>query len=439
MVSRDYFKDKRIAVIGLGPYGELIADIKYLIKSGSYVSVYDLRSEARIRNHTTYLKSIGLANCVCGSIPADDLLDMDMIILSHDYPRESSFLSEAKKKGIDIEYPETLFFKLSVPLIVIGVIGTCGKSTVLSMIRPILEKVCGDKGGQSFFVIDPDSAEGILSNLKNTNTGDIALVRITEEMAREYCNIRISPHVAVFTSVLPAMYYHESPFEILNFQTYNNFIVAPDHVIDATYNHKFQAKAKMLRTKPSLIPSDWDFSGNGDHDRDNAALAIQVAKLFKADDDIIRHCIEEWKSLKGRLELIKKVRNVEYYNDTASVSNYSTEAGLRTISKGKDIVLIFGGVDRGYDYRTLYSILPNYVHTIVLLPGSGTLKERLALSRVENVLLLSAPSIEEATRLACDNAKKGDKVLFSPGFGAGGIDSTRKDRGERFARTVRIL
>jgi UDP-N-acetylmuramoylalanine-D-glutamate ligase len=78
MTSRDYFKGKQIAVMGLGPCGEMVEDVKFLIKAGALVSIYDLKSEARLKGHLVFLRSIGLANFVCGSIPADDLLDMDL-------------------------------------------------------------------------------------------------------------------------------------------------------------------------------------------------------------------------------------------------------------------------------------------------------------------------------------------------------------------------
>ena len=59
MTSRNYFQGKRIAVIGLGPHGE-ISDAKFLIKENALVSVYDLRSEARLKEHIVYLREAGL-------------------------------------------------------------------------------------------------------------------------------------------------------------------------------------------------------------------------------------------------------------------------------------------------------------------------------------------------------------------------------------------
>ena len=439
MTSRAYFQGKRIAVIGLGPQGEMLADIKFLIKAGALVAVYDMRSEARIKDDILFLRSIGLANYVCGSVPADDLLDMDMIILSHEYPRESSFLNPAKDKKVSIEYPETLFFKLAPPLTVVGIMGICGKATVVSLVTPLLEAVCEKEDAQGLFIIDPESAGGVLSHLKRAKNGDIVIIRIIETMMKELHDMHISPQIAVFTTFPDKSCYTGSPFEILDHQTYNNFVIASDEVIDRTHSFNFQPKGKMLRTKASIVPADWGFVGKGDHDLYNAALALQAARLFKISDEAAHHIFKQWKALKGRLELVKKVKNVEFYNDTASISPYSTQAAIKALSQGRNIVLVFGGADSGSDYRELYAILPQYVHTVILLPGSGTMKQRAVIQKIDHIEILSAPSVEEAARLALEHSRKGDRVVFSPGFEALGIDRSRKERGERFVRAVRTL
>ena len=83
--------------------------------------------------------------------------------------------------------------------------------------------------------------------------------------------------------------------------------------------------------------------------------------------------------------------------------------------------------------------MSQYAHTVIVIPGSGTLRERKALLQIDHTDMHSAPSIEEAVRLALDHANKGDRVLFSPAFDAYGIDSSRLERGDRFVRTVRAL
>ena len=440
MASREYFKGKRVAVVGLGPHGEMVSDVKFLIKAGALVGIYDLRSESMIKNHLVFLRSIGLANYVCGAVPPEDLLDMDLIILSHEYPRNSSFLKLALEKGVPVEYPESLFFGIAPPVTIVGVIGAAGKATVMSMLGSLLEAACAAQDSQGLFIIDPESAGGALAHLKRIKSGDIVLVRMTGLIMKELYQMRMSPHVAVFTSVPSIGTYQDSPFDILSYQTYNNFIVAPDAVIDMIHGFKFQAKAKMFRTKPTFIPDDWPFEGRRYlHDLMSAALSLQAAYLFKLEPDLARNVLEKWKPLKHRLEPLKRVRGVEFYNDAASVASCSTETALESVSDGRNLVLVFGGVEGDCDYRRLYELLPRYVHTVVLLPGSGTMKERRALGSIRDIEVLSAPSLEEAARMALERARKGDKVLFSPGFEAGGMEKSRKERGERFVRAVRTL
>ncbi|MDQ2933236.1 MAG: hypothetical protein M3Q80_02550 [bacterium] len=455
MTSRDYFKGKRIAVMGLGAQSEMIADVKFLIKAGALVSVYDVKSEARLKTHLLFLRSIGLANYVCGNIPPDDLLDMDLILLSHEFPRDSSCLKavyehntrfDAKEgedketvRKIPVEYPETLFFRLAPPVTLIGVIGMSGKSTLISILGPMLEKVCKQYESQQLFYLDPESEDGILAHLKKVKSSDIVLMRVVDLILPELHAMRISPHVAIFTSIPTKTSYTSTPFEILAFQTYNNFIIASDEIIDAMRSLSFQTRAKMLRTKETFVPLDWGFQGRGIHDRLNASLALQAAKLFKVDDDMARESLNTWKSLKGRLEFVKKVRNVEYFNDSMSMSPDATLAGVASLAENRNVILIFGGADSKHEYRILYSEIPKYIHTLVSIPGSGTMKQRVMLQELEGLKMHASPSIEEAVRKASEFAQKGDRVLFSPGFEAGGVEGSKKERGEKFVRAVRAL
>ncbi len=134
MNYKDYFKDKKIAVIGLGIHGEMIADIKFLLRNKAKVSLFDMRSEERVKKYVLNLSIGGIENISFGKIEQDDLRGFDLIILSPDISKRSTFLKKAINDGIQIEFPDTIFFKLAPPVIVIGIMGVCGKSTVLHLI-----------------------------------------------------------------------------------------------------------------------------------------------------------------------------------------------------------------------------------------------------------------------------------------------------------------
>ena len=438
MSSRYDFAGKRIAVVGLGPNGEMAADAAFLAKMNAMVSVYDMRSEARVHSVMAYVRSFGLANHMTGSVPADELSDMDMIVLSHEYEAGATFLSVAKKKGVPIERPETLLLRSAPPVTVVAVMGDCGKSTVVSMLYPMISAACAAEGNQSCYAIDPDMPGGSIAHLKRLKSGDVVVMRLPGSMLPELRTLGWSPQIAVFAS-MPKTSGRSEPFDILDNQTYNNCIIGDDSVIDAVKDSAKKPKAKMLRTKPSLVPENWALKGRGDHDRRNAAIALQTARLFKVTDEAAEKALSAWRPLKGRLEPVKKVRGVDFYNDSASVSPAATIAGMEALSKEKDLIVVIGGADSGEDYKPLYAALPQHAHTLVVIPGSGTLKERQALRALDGLAVLSVPSVEEAVRTAMDHAKKGDKVLFSPAFPAVGIDASRLERGERFVRAVRGL
>ena len=455
MTPKEFFKDKKIAIVGLGPHMEMVPDIKYLIRLGALVVLYETRSEMSMRHALAELIDVGLFRYFFGPLAevASDIAATDLIILSPEISIDASYLKEAQDIRTRIEYPQTLFLKMSPPVTLIGVLGGCGKTTVSSMAYCILRKAFEEGNDPHVYYIDPETPNA-LSHLKKISKGDIVVARIPTSMIPAYGEARVSPHVAVFTTVDP---HEDTIFHILEFQTYNNFIIGSDMVIDEVKEDQhIKPKAKMLRTGANIVPAHWNIPYQGVYDRDNAALALRVAELFKVSMDVCQKALENRVGLKGRLELVKKVGGVEFFNDTASTNPISTLAALRSVGQSKNVVLIFGGAardssmkdicdgryncnDASEGYDELIDNLSQYVSSVVLLPGSGTMSVRKSLSTIKDLPCHFARSIDDAVSLARDNAHKGDRVLFSPGFNARGLEKTTKERGERFVKAVRAL
>ncbi len=430
MNYKDFFKDKRISVIGLGSYGEMIPDIRFLARIKAKVSVYDIRSEKRLSQFMEELREIELENRVFGKIIEDNILQSDLIILSLDISKKSLFLKKAIEAGIQTEYPDILFFKLVQPITFVGIMGAYGKSSVTHLVYSMLKKAFVDYEDQGLFLIDSGIGSGALTHLKRIKKGDIAVVKIPENLISQYHTIHISPHVAIMTSVIP--------FDILEFQTHNNFIVASDDVVDSM-KAEFEAKAKILRTRSSVVPEEWKMQRNISHDRENASLALQTSTLFKVSRDIAREVIEGFSGLKGNIEMVKKVNGIEFYNDSGSITPQATLKALQFLSLGRNIILIMGGAYTGHDYGELIKNLPQYVSTIILISGSGTIGIREEIEKQLVDRIIHAISLENAVIEAKDCCGPGDIVLFSPAFEAVGVDISRKERGERFVRAVRGL
>ncbi len=428
MNYKTYFKGKKVAVIGLGPHGEMITDIRFLIRAGAIVSLYEIRSEARIQGIISRIPGPGLARMSIGKIDGDELLQAELIILSPDISKQSLFLKKANQAEIPIEFPHILFLKSAPVITLIGVMGASGKSTVAHLLYGMFKKSFSKVDDHNLYFIDPDLPYGALIHLRKIKAGDIVLARIPEDMMNEYHVARISPHVAVITTLTAdADQKVKNAFAMLDFQTYNNFIVAPDDVVDALReNEGTTSKAKMLRTKG-----------------DNASLATQTAELFKVDPDISERVVNSFVGLRGHHEHVKRIYGIDFYNDSASVNPISTLYSLKKLvspeAQEKNIVLIFGGAYTSHDYSRLILEIPRYVTTLILLPGSATLGFRADMEALTDIDLVYTTSLDEAVTLAKEYAKKGDKVLFSPGCEVYGMHMSRKERGEKFVKLVRGL
>ncbi|NDB60442.1 hypothetical protein EB001_18630 [bacterium] len=432
MSYKEYFNGKKIAIIGLGPHGEMIPDIKFLCKNKSSVTVFDMRTESRLKTIVPELSSTGIEKCILGKVDAEELLNFDLIIISPEISKKSIFLKKAIQAEIQVEFPDTLFFKLSPPVTLIGVMGQYGKNSVTMMIYEILKKSFSEYKDQGLFLINSETDSGVLSHLKKVKKDDVVLVRIQENLLNYYHEMHISPHVAVITSYVD--------FSILNFQTYNNFIVAPDEVVDMIKKEKdINSKAKILRTRPGMVPAGWKIENKISHHKDNIALAMQTCELFKVEQEEIREVIEDMPAQKGSVEFIKKIDFIEYYNDANSISPESTLSALKSLSNNRNTILILGGAYTGFDYTNMVKEISKYSKMIILLPGSGSLGIRPMLESLKDTVFVQSFSLEESLIKAKENAVKGDRILFSPAFDAVGIDISRKERGEKFVKIVRSL
>src|SRR3954468_5613522 len=118
----------------------MVADIKFLLKVGAEVAFFDMRSESRAQGLIDILKEAGLTDYTFGKVPSDELVTSELIILSPEISRKSTFLKAPTLAGIQIEYPETLFLKLAIPFTLVGVMGEAGKSTVAHMLYGALKQ-----------------------------------------------------------------------------------------------------------------------------------------------------------------------------------------------------------------------------------------------------------------------------------------------------------
>ncbi len=323
---------------------------------------------------------------------------------------------------------------------VIGVTGTRGKSTTTHMLHAILEKA-GKK------VLLGGNVRGVsnLALLPQMTPEHIALMELDSWQLQGFGEAHMSPHMAVFTTFFPDhLNYYKNDLQayladkanIFLYQKPEDMLILGSQcegtILDA-YKSKLTGKYEVWGE--SSLPKEWKLLIPGDHNRYDAALALGTARALGIDDATTRSALESFKGIPGRLELLREVNGVKFYNDTNSTTPEATLAALHALDDGsKNIVLIMGGADKNLDMNELLLEIPKRTKRPFMLAGTGTSRVLEWLPEASVYDSLQA-AVEEAHRFA----SPGDIVLFSPAFASFGMFKNEYDRGDQFNAIVETL
>ncbi len=460
----DLFKDKKITIMGLGLLGRGIGDADYLAKAGAIVTVTDLKTKEQLAASVKKLAKYKNVRFVLGEHRLEDFRDIDMVIKAAGVPLDSPFVVEALTHGVPVLMSTSLFAKLT-PAQIVGVTGTRGKSTVTDIVYRGLER-----SGQYRNVFLGGNVLGVstLSLLPEAMPGDVIALELDSWQLQGFASIHtnkisqkqiiekggFSPHVAVFTTFMPdhmnyykgdmARYFADKA-HIYRFQQTNDTLVVSKQV--ATYMKKYGPKPKgnvVIATEKD-IPRGWKIRLPGEHNRLNIALAIAALRAMNVSQGVIKKTIESYRGLPGRLELVRSIKGVDFYNDTNSTTPDATMAALNAFTdkaSQKKTVLIFGGADKKLDMKKCLALIPKKVKALVVLPGTGTDLIKKSLEKMDKkgtrkIPVVFVESMKDAVREAYMRTRKGDRVVMSPGFASFGLFKNEYDRGDQFNAVVK--
>lgn len=439
---RAYFKGKKITVMGLGLLGRGIGDTAFLAECGAEVIVTDKKTEAELATSLAELKQYPNITYTLGGHTMEDFEGRDLILMAAGVPFDSPYILHAREKGIDIAQSAALFAKLSgIPLI--GVTGTRGKSTVTHMIYHVLSHMT--EGGS---VLLGGNVRGVsnLQLLKEVSEDSVAVMELDSWQLQGFGELELSPQIAVFTNFMEdhMNYYHGSmdayfkdKANIFRYQEGGDTFVTTRDVFERAQafarEQGFELNQEIVLTDASILPDDYLLKMPGEHNRLNAALAYEALKAVGMQEDEIFEGLAMFPGVPGRLEYLGQKDGVNIYNDNNATTPTATRAGLEAVQKGKNIILIMGGADKGLDMEPLLEVIPQYCKKVILLPGTGTdtIKEK-----IEGVL---TEGLEAAVRTALATGERGDVMLFSPAFASFGMFKNEYDRGDQFVDVVHRL
>ena len=177
-----------------------------------------------------------------------------------------------------------------------------------------------------------------------------------------------------------------------------------------------------------------DIQIRGMHNVYNSLASITAAKAFEIENEVIVDTLKNFSGVEHRIEFVKEINGVKYYNDSKATNVDSLTVALESFDK--NIILIMGGEEAENDFEHIKDLIFKRVKNIIAIGESKQLLKQ-ALSRVVGVEI--AESLEEAVRTASNKGSEGDVVLFSPAYKSFDMFDNFEHRGKEFKKIVNQL
>ncbi|HEX4799087.1 MAG TPA: UDP-N-acetylmuramoyl-L-alanine--D-glutamate ligase [Candidatus Paceibacterota bacterium] len=440
--DKDYFKGKKITVMGLGLLGRGVGDTAFLAECGAEIIVTDLKDKEQLADSLKQLEEYTTITYRLGEHREEDFRGRDMILKAAGVPLDSPYIHLAHEDGAEIAMSGALLAKLSgVPII--GVTGTRGKSTVTHMIHHVLTHAT--EGGK---VLLGGNVRGVsnLQLLKEVEDDTLIVMELDSWQLQGFGTYEISPHISVFTNFMEDHLnyyggdmdaYFKDKANIFRFQEESNVFVTTREVFERArafaQKEGFELNQDIKIVDTSLLPDDCVLAIPGEHNRLNAALALEALRAIGLTDEEIFQWLGTFTGVPGRLEYIGEVKGIKVYNDATATSPDAVIVALETLGLSKNIVLILGGVDKGFKLDKLVASVNVFAREVIFLPGNGT--DRL-IDHIQNSDSKIYETLEDAVSRAFLVCRPGDILLLSPGFSSKNIFKNEYDRYDQFNAIV---
>lgn len=449
MNYKDYFKGKKVTVMGLGLLGRGAGDVAFLSEAGAEVIVTDLKNKEELDESLKKLEAFPSIAYTLGEHKKEDFENRDFILVGAGVPMDSQYLEYARQAGVPLKQSAALFAELSeVPII--GVTGTRGKTTVAQMIHHTLSVATGEE------IILGGNIRGVsnLQLLKEVHDGSLCVMELDSWQLQGFGWAEMSPQISVFTNFMEdhLNYYQaggKSKNEAMNLyfldkanifknQEDTGVLVTTPEVFEYAKGKGLSVRGEVVLADSSVMPEDCLLAMPGEHNRLNAALAYEALKAISLSDDLIFEGLASFSGVEGRLQYVKTIDNIRIYNDNNATTPAATIAALEALDIGnKNIILIAGGAYKEVDPLSLVASVRKHCKNVILIPGTGTdtLLDRL-IELEDEVRYLAVENLQQAVEEARLNAENGDIILFSPAFASFGQYKNEYERNDKFMDLV---
>ncbi len=454
----NFIRYRKIAIIGLGVSNLPLID--YLHDKKAKVTVFDERDVNEIPKDIMNKLIIYSFDYYFGKDCLENLKNFVIIFRSPSCLPTRKELQLEEKNGAIITTEIELFIKMC-PCPIIGVTGSEGKTTTTSMIYSILKK-----GGYNTY-LGGNIGTPLFTKLDKIKPKDIAVLELS---SFQLMDMEVSPQTSVVTNVTPNHLnihkdyeeYIDAKKNIYRYQNENALLVLNyDNKITKKMAKEAKGKVVFFSSKTRLedgyivednavkecdnnlrkhIVYGDEIKLKGIHNFENMCAAIAATKDFVKEEVIIK-ALKEFKAVEHRLEFVKEIGGVKWYNDSASSSPTRTIAGIEAFPND-EIILIAGGYDKNLDYTPIAKPIVKNVKSLILL-GQTSKKIKTAVEKEQGnkkkVKIYECKSLEETIDKAKEIATSGQVVLFSPASASFDMFKNAYERGNKFKQLVKKI
>ncbi|MFH1645262.1 MAG: UDP-N-acetylmuramoyl-L-alanine--D-glutamate ligase [Candidatus Omnitrophota bacterium] len=441
-------KNKKVTVVGIGESGKAAALL--LKKKGACVYATDSGSSSKLRKDAEELRRAGVFVEI-GQHTKEFIDGSELVIISPGVPEASTAMVMANEACIPVVSEiELASWYCKAP--VIGITGTNGKSTVVTLVGLMLAAdkkdvvVCGNIGEAFCGKIEDITNETIVV----LELSSFQLSRIRHFKPNVACVTNISQnHLDVhssFNSYFEAKKkifanLSEDDFLILNYDDVNIKALARDSIsrirlfsCNEKVSGAYLDKGKMFFNdgeKDELLCELAQISLKGDHNIMNILAACLCASAVGCSCEAMREVIASFSGLSHRCEELGIVQGVSFVDDSKSTTVDSTKAALSSCDSA--VVLIAGGRDKGSNFDLIRSMIKEKVKAVVLI---GEAADKIKGSFSDITAIYEAKNMEDAVNISFEVAGEGDIVLLSPMCASFDMFSSYGERGDCFKREV---
>lgn len=436
---------ERIGVVGLGLTG--VSSARFLCRHALTPVLFDTRPDGS----PNYQQATDLHSCesYLGPLQLEDLLSLDLLIVSPGLPLSMPELMMARDAGVELISDIELFGRLvSVP--VVAVTGSNGKSTVVSLTAHILAKLgrkvgLGGNIGTPVLDLLADDFDCIvleLSSFQLELTTSLPLtaatvLNVSADHMDRYADIEAYARVKnrIYRMADMCIYNRDDlrtlPLRKRHMQYWVSIGLHADESNFSLLNQgsdEFVSFAGVPLVSPEQIPMP------GDYSKLNVQAALALVSSLGADLEQAAAAVRSFAPLAHRCQLVWQDEQSRWINDSKATNPGATIAaieGLRGDVTG-NLILIAGGDGKGADFNELRPVL-EHVDCLITLGRDGPQIARLKSGAIE------VRSLEDAVAKARKHLTADSLVLLSPACASLDMFSDYQQRGERFAAAVEAL